>query len=325
MKKMVMSCGPNRIEAFKRRLGAGVWTLALAAVLTLLPAGASLAGGRQQIERPVVLVYSLPFPAGVKATPANLPLSLQAANVIDIGPNRANFPREYSPDPQLLAIWRKQGKVILRQGYFEHWAKAGAKPVLVRDPGDLAAKWAASMREEGIDGIDIDEVKPRMKAAEYQVWIKTLIATRRAFPHKYIFFWAAGRDLDPALCRAMRDHADFVVMEVYLKASRYDGKLGTALERMRDRVQSLERQAPGIGKKVLMGLGIGKPWDDNPGTDYPAFVTDQIRLVGQDPVLRRLAGIGFFAPHYADQATMRAVELAINRFLTRPLESWGGD
>ncbi len=30
-------------------------------------------------------------------------------------------------------------KVILAQGYFEHWAKAGAKPVLVRDPGDLAA------------------------------------------------------------------------------------------------------------------------------------------------------------------------------------------
>lgn len=319
-----MLCSPNKVRAAARLIGRACLGAALAAALTCLTPLSGLASGKPEIKRPVVLVYSLPFPRGVKEVPANLPLSLQAANAIDIGPNRANFPREYRPDPKLLDIWREQGKLILRQGYFEQWAKIGAKPELVYDSDDLIARWAASMRERGIDGIAIDEFQPR-EDADYGLWVKTLTTTRKNFPHKYIFIWVSGKKLDPAMSRAVRDHADFAVLEVYLKASKYDGKLGEGLALMKDRLHNLMRLAPGIEKKTLMGLGIGKIWDDDPNTDYPAFVTGQIRLVGQDPELRRLPGIGFFAPHYADQATMRAVDLAIKRYLVRPPENWEDD
>lgn len=300
-----------------RRVGAAWLAAALAVALICLAPFPGLAAGRPELKRPVVLSYGLPFPSGVKPLPANLPLSLLTASAIDIGPNLASYPRQTDPDPDLLEKLRAQGTLILRRVYVNKLARLGAKPVAISDSKELAGRWAAALREPGIDGIAIDEFQPNKTKAESQVLLKALLATRKAFPHKYIFIWVAGKKLDPALCRAMRDHADFAVMEAFLKASLYGGKPEQGLARMKDRVQNLMELAPGIEKKTLMGMGIGKPWDDNPGVDYPAFAADQIKWVGQDPVLSRLQGIGFLAPRYADQATMRAVEQAIKQYLSR--------
>lgn len=304
-----------RLEAALRWAVAACLVAALLFALSCQTLAPASAGAKPAIKRPVVLVYSLPFPKDVKETPANLHLTLKAANVIDIGPNKANFPRGYYPDPKLLQIWREQGKVILRQGYFEQWAKAGAKPELVRDSDELITRWAASMREKGVDGIAIDEFQPHKKA-DYRVWVKTLVTTRKNFPDKYIFIWVSGLDLDREMCRAVRDYADFAVMEVYLKASEYNGRPQKILARMKQRLHNLMERAPGIEKKTLMGLGIGGRYDDDPKVDYPAFVTEQVRLISQDPELGKLQGLGIFAPHYIDRPSMRALDKAISKYLT---------
>lgn len=88
------------------------------------------------------------------------------------------------------------------------------------------------------------------------------------------------------------------------------------LARMKNLLHNLMERAPGLENKTLMGLGIGKLYDDDPSVDYPAFVTEQVRLMAQDPELRKLQGVGFFAPHYTDRPTMLALDKATAKYLT---------
>jgi hypothetical protein len=159
-------------------------------------------------------------------------------------------------------------------------------------------------------------------------WIAAIKEIRRRHPKKVLAFWTDnglgmvkkfGQAHRPLLL-TLRDHADFVMPEIYYReSSAPDFQTSEApFPRFRIKVEEWESAAPGITPKILMGLGTVQnadwAYDNRDDIDYGDFLVKQIEVCATDPVLKKTAGLALYAPGYLKPKTLTRVNNAIIKF-----------
>ena len=215
----------------------------------------------------------------------------------------------------------------------KHWRTAGRR-ILVRtscgakdsSAQQLVAQWDKALKQDGIDGIAMDEfVGSQVTPERMEMWIEAVGEIRRRHPDKLLAFWTDnglgmvnkfGNAHQPLLI-TLRDHADFVIPEIYYRENTAPD-FATQVRPFalfRKKVEEWERAAPGITPKILMGLGTvqNADWgyDNRDDIDYGGFLTKQVETCATDPVLKRMAGIALYAPGYLKPDTLGRVNQAI--------------
>jgi len=271
------------------------------------------------LRRPVVFSYNHPWgsdknPNSGWTDPWFMDFSkvrLSSANMVD------------HVDPKAYAAWRTADRrVLARVG---HWAK----PWKDDKANDLIQAWDTALRREGVDGFAMDEFIGEDATPELiTVWVTALREIRRRHPDKILAFWTDSglgrvrmfKQAHQPLLVALRDHADFVMPEIYYREkSAADFKTSpNPFREFRRKVEEWEAQAPGITPKILMGLGTvqNADWgyDDLPEADYAEFLAKQVEVCATDPVLRKMAGLALYAPGYLKPETLTKLNGAILKY-----------
>lgn len=292
--------------------------LAAAGVVVLTICGAALPEEVDRpLRRPVVFSYSYPW-ASTKNPNAGWTdpdfldferVRLSTANMVD----RVDVAK-------FLAHWRTPRNRILAR------TSCGEKDWSAER---IVAAWDKALQAEGIDGMAMDEFIGRQVTAErMKRWIGSIEEIRRRHPKKVLAFWTDsglgraknGVQAHRPLLVALRDHADFVMPEIYYRESTARDFAASAdpFPAFRAKVQEWEAAAPGITPKILMGLGTVQnadwAYDNRDDIDYGDFLAKQIEVCATDPVLKKMAGLALYAPGYLRPETLTRVNDAIIRF-----------
>jgi len=266
------------------------------------------------LRRPVVFSYNYPWGSDVSPNEAWTDpwfmdfdrVRLSTGNMVDHIPVEAFVEHWRAPDRRILARTR-----------------AGGEDTTVEE---LVAEWDAALSAEGIDGMACDELIGEYATAErIAVWIPALWEIRRRHPDKILAFWTdsgLGRvrthgAAHDALLVALRNHADFVMPEIYYRESTAPDFADSddPFPLFREKVEEWEAAAPGITPKTLMGLrtvqNVDWGYDDVAEIDYGEFLAKQVEVCATDPVLREMAGLALYAPGYLKPATLTTVNDAI--------------
>jgi hypothetical protein len=119
--------------------------------------------------------------------------------------------------------------------------------------------------------------------------------------------------------QAARDLCDYVIPEIYYKESSARSFPNFFFPRFREVVDWLEKFAPGITKKTLIGIGVHeKLYNDVPGIDYGDFLEAQIRAIRTDPLLKTLPGLALWAPNHAGAETLQRLDRVIKKYYFSP-------
>ena len=281
---------------------------------------AALSGVGTKPEPPVFFSYA--WPIGPETARDFSVIDMDTITVIDIGPDSLSYPpsiRKHYP-PEVFDRWHEEGKILVRRCYDRPFGPDGKKIAMADVTVDrLVGQWSHAMREQGVDGISIDEFirdNPRLVS----VWIEALKQTRERFPDKLIFCWIAGKGLNaPQLHAAIRDYADFCMPEIYYRESSAEGYPAFRFTRFVEAVEILDKNAPGIAGKILPGVGIHeKLFDDDPDIDYMEFVEAQLRYISTEPLLKKTAGLAFYAPMKLSQKNILFLDkLVVKYFLSK--------
>lgn len=262
--------------------------------------------------------FSYAWPIGPETKRDFTTIDMDMITVIDIGPDSLSYPpsiRKHYPSG-IFDLWHNHGKVLVRRCYDrpfgENRKKIDINKVTIND---LVQRWSNSLAEPGVDGISIDEFI-KDDPGIVSVWIEALRKTRANHPNKLIFCWIAGKGLHPAaLHRAIRDYADYCMPEIYYRESNAQGFPDFEFTRFREAVDILEKNAPGLADKTLLGLGVHeKLFDDDPKIDYGTFIEAQIRYIASDPVLKKLPGLAFYAPMKLSQKNIGLLDAYIKKY-----------
>lgn len=250
------------------------------------------------VDRPVFFSYAWPIAPGSERDFRSI--DMQSITVIDVGPDSVSYApsirNSYPPD--IYPLWHSRGKTLVRRVYDRPFGEDNKKiPLDQVTVEQLVERWSHSMEEPGIDGISIDEF---IKEDDFiaDVWIEALRTVRERYPGKLIYCWIAGKGLNnPRLHTAIRDYADYCMPEIYYRESVAAGFPDFAFTRFNDAVNTLEKNAPGIREKILLGLGVNENlFDDDPSVDFGDFLEAQVRYIRNDPVLRTIPGLAFYTP-----------------------------
>ncbi len=280
------------------------------------PGSATVKPGDLPLRRPVIFSYNHPW--GSDKNPNSgwtdpwfmdfRKVRLSTATMVD------------HVDPKAYAAWRTPDRRILAR--VRQWAK----PWKDDKAGDLIKAWDEALSREGIDGFAMDEfIGNKVTPELISVWVEAIKETRKRHPDKILAFWTDsglgrvslfGKTQQPLL-QALRDHADFVMPEIYYreKTAQDFQTNPKPFRSFRDKVEEWEAQAPGITPKILMGLGTvqNADWgyDDLPDVDYGEFLAKQVEVCATDPVLKRMGGLALYAPGYLKPATLSRLNDAI--------------
>lgn len=287
---------------------------ALAVIASLLAICAAQQAADEPLRHPVVFSYNYPWGSDVSPNRAWTDpwfmdfdrVRLSTANMVD-----------HIPVEEFQEHWRTSDRRILAR------TRAGDEDTTVEE---LVAEWDAALSAEGIDGMACDELIGKYATAErIAVWIPALWEIRRRHPDKILAFWTdsgLGRvrthgAAHDALLVALRNHADFVMPEIYYREStaRDFADSDDPFPVFREKVEEWEAAAPGITPKILMGLGtvqnVDWGYDNVPEIDYGEFLAKQVEVCATDAVLKQMAGIALYAPGYLKPATLTALNDAI--------------
>lgn len=274
---------------------------------------ASASAADTTVKGPLIFSYGPPLPSGVRVAEDTLPLAMETPTIIEIGPNLASFPPEpWRFDAQFIRYWKNKGILLVRRVFLFTRGKANFyQPATVED---LVARWSNALEESGVDGIAIDEVIGHPEL-DLNIFVATIKEVRSRYHRKLIFCWIGGTRVPAFALQAARDYADYVIPEIYYKASEAKGYPNFEFPRFRTQTEWLERNAPGILKKVLIGIGIHeKMFNDDPRIHYGDFVEAQIRTISSDPFLKSLPGIAFWAPYHSSPETLKKLDQAIKSY-----------
>ena len=268
----------------------------------------------QPLRRPVIFSYNYPWGSDRNPNEAWTDpwfmdferVRLSTANMVD-----------HIPVAEFREHWRTPDRRILAR------TRAGGEQTTAEE---LVAQWDEALSAEGIDGMACDELIGRDATPErIAVWIAALEEIRRRQPGAVLAFWTdsgLGRvsmfgDAHQPLLVALRDHADFVMPEIYYRESvvpDFDQR-DDPFPVFREKVEEWEAAAPGITPRILMGLGTVQnadwAYDDVEMVDYGEFLARQVEVCATDPVLRQMAGLALYAPGYLRPETLTRVNDAI--------------
>lgn len=264
-------------------------------------------------NRKFVYSYGPPLPSGEKILLATMPLAMETPNIIQIGPNNASYPPEpWNFKSDLINYWKNKNILLLRMVFLVTREKVGISKKAT--PEDLVIRWSSALDEPHVDGIAIDEVVSHPDL-DLNIFVAVIKEIRIKYPRKLIFCWIGGTRVPAFALQAARDYADYVIPEIYYKESEAKGYPNFEFPRFRTQTEWLERNAPGILKKVLIGIGIHeKMFNDDTHIHYGDFVEAQIKAIGSDPLLMSLPGIAFFAPYHCSPETLKRLDQAIKRY-----------
>ncbi len=237
---------------------------------------------------------------------------------IDIGPDSLSYPpsiRKHYP-PEVFDRRHARGKLLVRRCYDRPFGPDGRKIPLDRvTVDDLVLRWTTALDEPGVDGIAIDEFIKKDPGI-VAVWIEALRTVRERRPDALMFCWIAGKGLQvPELHRAIRDHADYCMVEIYYRESAAPGFPDFEFTRFDDALAVLERNAPGIAAMTMMGMGVHeKLFNDRGDIDYTGFIEAQVRYLTTTPGLKDLPGLAFYAPLALTQERIGVLDGLIRRY-----------
>ena len=238
----------------------------------------------------LVLSYYWPIADG---TQSFYSLAMATPSVIDILPSIGHG------SPDVRSYWTRRGKVLLSRVY----------PFRVpRGEQELYDYFADAMR--GGVGIAIDEViAHKLNQAQRSALQNALRRVRSAFPDKLIVVWDASRwaDTSQDLLQSLNDVADAIVLETYI--SQREGR-DAGFARFTRTLQAVESRAPGIRRKIMLGIGAYDAMRE-PGGDFAAHLEQQVRYLAQSPELCGTAGLGIYAPVYLSPVEQQRLDAAI--------------
>lgn len=272
----------------------------------------------QPMRRPVVFSYNHPW--GSDKNPNEGWTDPWFMDFDKVRLSTANMVDHVSP--QAYAPWRTPDRRVLAR--VRHWEY----PWQDDRAGDLIKAWDAALSAPGIDGFALDEfIGTEVTPELIEVWVTAIAEIRRRHPDKILAFWTAslartslfGED-HKALMVALRDHADFIMPQIYYTESTQPdfATQQNPFALFREAVEEWERQAPGITPKVLMGLGTVQSadwaYDNREDIDYGDFLVKQVEVCATDPVLKQMGGLALYAPGYLKPEVLGRVNEAIIRF-----------
>jgi len=266
-------CDLSRLSRLARNSNRLVAILGI--VVFPIVVGASTGRERLLDMQPLVVSYYWPI-ARENGNPMDF--TMTSPNIIDVLSSDAHGSRE------VRAYWRKRGKVLLNRVYpFRKYATEE----------EVYEYFATNM--VGADGISIDEVVAHRLTSERQrMLISVLRRLRAAFPDQLIFVWDASRwSAETALlAQGVRDYCDVVMLEVYRLQGPQDFR---AFERRRS---IIERYAPGIRTKTLIGIGDDKKTCMSTDKTCVQRLEAQVRFLGSVRQSADLRGVAIYAPIY---------------------------
>lgn len=254
------------------------------------------------IRKPVIYSYYWPVAKGQKDL---LQWHMITPTIIDV-PWQDNNPKWQ----EARVYWEKKDKTILHR----------IKPFTDR------VKWFKTDDEmythfskniEKAKGIAIDELvlKTLTKKGGAR-FVNVLKRTRSAYPDKIIAVWCAGdwRPENAFVLRAIRDYADILLSESYI-SQKDAAKNG--IGKFKLYVTYAEALAPGITKKLVMGLGMYPKMKDDPSKSFTDHLAAQITLLGTDPLFKDILGIALYAPVYNTAEDQKRIDTVINKYFNR--------
>ena len=279
----------------------------------------ALRSGKTVFTPPVFFSYA--WPIGPETNRDFKTIDMNVITIIDIGPDSLSYAPTIrgSYPSEIFDLWHKKGKLLVRRCYDRPFGPDNKKVEMDRvTVDDLVSRWSHSMEEPGVDGISIDEFirdDPRLVS----VWIEALRTVREEYPDKLICCWIAGKGLNPAnLHVTIRDYADFCMPEIYYRESTAMGFPDFNFTRFREAVDTLERNAPGLSGKILLGIGVNESlFDNDPSIDYMTFIEAQLRTIVTDPVLKKLPGLAFYAPMKLSQKNVRLLDELVRKYFKK--------
>jgi hypothetical protein len=79
--------------------------------------------------------------------------------------------------------------------------------------------------------------------------------------------------------------------------------------------KQLERLAPGISRKIIIGCMVGdKRYDDNPRISQIQFVEAQVRAIGKEITSTGLAGIALVGHTYETSDVIKRLDGLLQRY-----------
>jgi len=202
----------------------------------------------------------------------------------------------------------------------EYWEKKGKKilsHVKLLPQTNITEDEIFNILSKKLDtsnGIGIDEVNlGRWDRNQGKIFVNVLRKIRKRYPNKIIAVWCAGSwNKDNAyILVAIRDYADMYLPEIYISQS-YARKHG--LSRFRNRVMNDEAIAPGITKKMIIGLGMYPAMADDLSENFIDHLSDQIKLLGTDPTFKDILGIALYSPRKYSSDVQKKIDNIIKDY-----------
>lgn len=243
-------------------------------------------------HQPLIVSYYWPV-VGKGSDPSSA--GMATPNVFDVLAGQAHG------SPEVRAQWAGQGKLILNR---VHPFRSSASE------SDIYADFAANM--SGAAGISVDEiVAHKLTPGQRDILVRVLQKLRRNFPGRLIVAWDASRwdEASASLLRAMRDHCDLVILEVYIPERESGGGL-SAFARRRALV---EKFAPGVRKKVLFGIGAYDKMRKEGSGGFSQHLVSQVTKIRSILDPSDLQGLAIYAPVYLRAGEQRELDQAIRR------------
>jgi len=248
-------------------------------------------------QKPVIYSYFWPV---VKGELDLLNWNMQTPTIIDVPPAPMN--------PQWVEAkkhWESKGKIILHRVY-------PFKVIMTENE-------MYSMYEKNIEnsqGIAIDEITSKISTDQGAMFVNVLKKIRKTYPEKIMAVWWAGgwTKKNAYLLIAIRDYADIYLPQLYV-SQRATGRRD--IKRFRYHLESAEAFAPGITKKMVVGLGMYPKMADDPAKNFVDHISEQIKLLGTDPLFENILGIALYAPVYNTAEDQKQIDLVIKKYFGR--------
>ena len=227
-------------------------------------------------------------------------------------------------NPADYSEWKQSGRKVLARVH---------EPTPKSDSSSIIKYWDGILSLPGIDGLALDEFTiANATASSMKTWIEAIRTIRTLHPSSILYFWCSGitQASHKALLETLRDFADYIAPEIYYKESQAPDFASAAdpFPRFRETVSKIERLAPGIKEKIIIGLGCTQTgshiFDDKKNIDYGEFLQKQVEVCATDPKLDSIAGIAIYAPGYLLPSTLTVLNDAIKTYFGPRLKDYSG-
>jgi len=225
---------------------------------------------------------------------------------------------------EIRQYWNKKGKYILTRVYpFRGYDKQSKKYKKLTTYNEIYENFDRTVKNSY--GISIDELlgggRGKVSKFKREIIIKVLSEIRKKYPKKFISVWGSAIwDKDNIrLLRSIHQHCDLFIPEIYLseKITRTNG-----YSIIKEYVQNIEKQSPGIIEKMIIGIGLYNRLDTENDIEFSSHVKKQLRYIFSDPLLSKMNGIALYAPiHSNDKKLLTDIDsMIMKRFYPEKID-----